>query len=289
MARIRWRATELLLVGYFGYSATVAQAMGIERAPEAWALFALVAVVLFLVACAACRWPQLAAVRDFLPLALLLTAYREMDWFSGQPRLTGLERLWNCWDKTLLAGGLQRAIEAAGIVVPSYLETCYLLVYAVGPFTVVAFYVMRRRRHIDRALFLVLLGTLMSYALFPFFPSDPPRRIFALPAPTVMTPLRALNLWIVNGAGISSSVFPSAHVSGAFAAVWAMLENVRGRKGLKWGVLIYSVSVAVATVYGRYHYAADAAAGIGISLAAWVLFILLGRLRRRLRGLPVSP
>ena len=40
---------------------------------------------------------------------------------------------------------------------------------------------------------------------------------------------------------------------------------------------LYGISVAVATVYGRYHYAADAVAGIVMSLAA----ILALRLHRR--------
>ena len=40
------------------------------------------------------------------------------------------------------------------------------------------------------------------------------------------------------------------------------------RKRIAWGLLAYAISVAVATVYGRYHYAADALAGFAISLIA---------------------
>lgn len=256
----------------------------IQRAPSTLVLLVIVSTAVVGLARAERALPWLSFVRDFVPLALLLTAYREMDWFSGQPRLIHLELLWNQWDTALFRHGLQRAIELSGALLPGYLETCYLLVYAVGPFTVISLYAMHRRRHVDRALFLALLGTLLSYALFPYFPSDPPRRVFSAPAPRVQTPVRALNLRIVNGAGINSSVFPSAHVSGAFAAAWALMENVRRRRALKLAVLVYAMSVAVATIYGRYHYAADAAAGVGISLAAWLLFILTGSLRRLLRG-----
>jgi membrane-associated phospholipid phosphatase len=35
-----------------------------------------------------------------------------------------------------------------------------------------------------------------------------------------------------------------------------------------WVLLAYSVSVAIATIYGRYHYAADALAGFAVSVAA---------------------
>jgi membrane-associated phospholipid phosphatase len=41
-----------------------------------------------------------------------------------------------------------------------------------------------------------------------------------------------------------------------------------------WFLLVFAVSVAVATVYGRYHYAVDALAGLGISLLAAALCLL---------------
>jgi membrane-associated phospholipid phosphatase len=48
-----------------------------------------------------------------------------------------------------------------------------------------------------------------------------------------------------------------------------------------WGsvLLIYSVSVAIATIYGRYHYAADALAGFGVSVAAAVCLYAWDRTR----------
>lgn len=79
--------------------------------------------------------------------------------------------------------------------------------------------------------------------------------------------VRAINLAIVGGYGIHSSVFPSAHVSSAFSAAWALLAILPGRWiGLSFTG--YAVCVAVATVYGRYHYGVDALAGLGVSLAA---------------------
>jgi membrane-associated phospholipid phosphatase len=158
---------------------------------------------------------------------------------------------------------------------PSYLEFCYLLVYAVGPFTVAVFYLEHRRKRVNQALLLYLLGTLLAYALFPYFPSQPPRTLFGdSDLPNVMTALREFNLWIVNGVGIHSSVFPSAHVSSAFSAAWALLLYLPERKRYGWGMLIYASSVSVATVYGRYHYAVDALAGLGVSVIAAGIVLL---------------
>ena len=50
-----------------------------------------------------------------------------------------------------------------------------------------------------------------------------------------------------------------------------MLMYLPDRRRVGWGMLIYAVLVSIATVYGRYHYAVDALAGLGVSLAAAAL------------------
>jgi membrane-associated phospholipid phosphatase len=116
-----------------------------------------------------------------------------------------------------------------------------------------------------------LAGTLGAYALFPYFPSEPPRTVFAtVDLPHIITVVRRFNLWILGGYSIHSSVFPSAHVSSAFSAAWALLVTVPQRKWIGGLMAFYAVSVAVATIYGRYHYAADAVAGLAVSFAGLV-------------------
>jgi membrane-associated phospholipid phosphatase len=106
--------------------------------------------------------------------------------------------------------------------------------------------------------------------------------------PHILTPVRELNLWLLGDYGIHSSVFPSAHVSSAFSAAWALFAFVPERKQVGWLMLVYAVSVAIATVYGRYHYGADALAGIAISLTPAAMILAARRLRRvhGLLGLP---
>ena len=126
-----------------------------------------------------------------------------------------------------------------------------------------------RRDQADRLWLAYLAGTLEAYALFPYFPSDPPRVVFPdMDLPNVISLPRRLNLWIVGGYGIHSSVFPSAHVSSAFSAAWGLQATLPQHSWISWCMAIYGFSVAAATVYGRYHYAADAAAGIAASGAA---------------------
>ena len=287
------RSSEWLLIGYFGYVAAIIWAFPLDPQVKwlALAVFVLVAsqLVVFAVAESFGSQEFFSIARDWIPLALTLVAYREMDWFSPLPRDYNLELRWLEWDRRLLYGaGLQRAIEWLGALLPGYLELCYLLVYAVGVFSVAVLYVRDRRELVNRLLLMYLAGTLLAYALFPYFPSDPPRTLFGgNDLPNIVTPLRQFNLWIVSGYGIHSSVFPSAHVSSAFSAAWGLLWLLPDKKRFGFLMLVYAVSVAVATMYGRYHYAIDAAAGLGVSVIA-ALTILLFALRRprRLHGLP---
>jgi membrane-associated phospholipid phosphatase len=286
------RSSEWLLIGYFGYVALISAAFPLAS-PAKWLsveVAVLVAVLLGVLAFAESVGNSrfISIARDWIPLALTFVAYREMDFFASLPRDFQLELSWVDWDRSLLYGaGLQRAIESLGVLLPAYLEFCYLLVYAVGPFSVAVLYFAGRRDQVDRLLLFYLLGALLAYALFPYFPSDPPRTLFGgTDLPNVVTPLRRFNLWIVGGYGIHSSVFPSAHVSSAFSAAWGLLWLLPEQRKFGLGMLIYAVSVAIATVYGRYHYAVDAIAGFGVSVV--VLMILSLALRRPLRprGLP---
>lgn len=287
------RSSEWLLIGYFAYVALITQASPLDPQVKWLALAVLVLVTSSLVVLGVAESYGSREVfdvaRDWMPLALTLVAYREMNWFSPLERNLSMELRWVEWDRRLLyGGGLQRAIESLGALVPAYLEFCYLLVYAVGPISVAILYAQHRRELVNRLLLVYLAGTLLAYALLPYFPSDPPRTLFAgTDMPNVVTPIRHLNLWIVRGYGIHSSVFPSAHVSSAFSAAWALFWLLPDKRRFGWVMLAYAVSVAVATVYGRYHYAVDAVAGLGVSVIA-VLTILPFALRRplRARGLP---
>jgi membrane-associated phospholipid phosphatase len=235
---------------------------------KAWLLAASVAAVILILTRIAGRTGSL--LRDFAPLAFTLTAYREMDWFTPAVRDRHLERAWIVWDRRLLDHWhLRAAIESLGALLPSRLELCYLLVYGVAPVSLALLFMNGQRAHVSRFWLAYLAGTLGAYALFPYFPSEPPRIAFSgADLPRVVTVLRQINLWILGGYSIHSSVFPSAHVSSAFSAAWALLATVPQRPWIGRGMALYAVSVAIAAIYGRYHFAADALAGFAVSLLA---------------------
>jgi membrane-associated phospholipid phosphatase len=279
----RLRRSEFTLIAFFSYVAIVALFFPLPSGLK-FAGFAVAgSVIVACVGLADCERRSgsrvFSIVRDWLPIAFTLTAYREMNWFATVHTAHTLEHAWIVWDRWLLDDwGMRALVEISGWIGPVFLELCYLFVYAIGPFTVGILYGYKRRDLVDAVLTTYLCGTLLAYALFPYFPSDPPRVVFAnMDLPGMMTPVRRLNLAIVGGYGIHSSVFPSAHVSSAFSAAWGLLLLFREKRRVGWGMLVYAGCVSSATVYGRYHYATDAAAGIVISAAALLVAFVLSR------------
>ncbi len=209
-------------------------------------------------------------MRDWFPLALMLLAYREMGWFAPSQHTPRLELTWIAWDRVVLERfRLHAAIEVLGPVLPSLLEVAYTLVYTVGPFALAMLYLYGRRGRADQFLFTFILAVLLCYTQFPLWPSEPPRSVFAgEDAPSYDTVFRRFNWWMLGGYGIHTSVFPSAHVAGSFSAALAMMRALPEHPWVGRFLLGLALLIATATVYGRYHYAADAIAGLVMSLMA---------------------
>jgi len=230
--------------------------------------------------------PVLSFLRNWYPLCFLLLAYREMGWFAPAQRTYRLERIFEVWDKRLLnEAGFKVAIELLGPVLPSLLEVAYAVVYAIPAFALAMLYVYRQQGRAERLLFPVLFAVLAVYAIFPFTPSEPPRTVFpGQDFPAYITIFRRFNWWLLRDQGIHMSVFPSAHVSSSFACAFAMIRCLPERPWAGRFLLVLAVLIAVATVYGRYHYAADAVAGFGMSLVATALAAALDKRKRSALG-----
>ncbi len=214
--------------------------------------------------------PLATALRDWLPVGLIILAYKEMGWFAPASHTNELEDGWIVWDRVLLDDwGLRAAVESLGALGPSILEISYALVYAVAPLSVAVFYVYGKRSRLDTFLLPFVLATVLAYAFYPFVPSEPPRTVFpGQDLPGIETVFRRFNLWLLSGGGIHTSVFPSGHVAHLFGAGWGMLRALPEHKWVGRSLLVLAVLILIATVYGRYHYAVDSLAGLAVAGAA---------------------
>lgn len=282
MQRARLRTSESVLIFFFGYLAAISAFFRQRPAVKFQPLFLFLLICTLLGLAAQIERTRFATIanlaRDWLPLSLTLIAFREMELFVPSRFGHQLESKWIQWDSVILREWHFRAIiESLGRLVPSILESSYLLVYGTGFFCIALLYFEHRREQVDRFLTVYLTGTLLAYALFPYFPSEPPRILFPDSfRPAITGGIRSLNLWILNVATVHIGVFPSAHVSSAFSAAWFFLIYAQ-RTALGLGLLAYALTVSLATVYGRYHYAADVLAGFAVSLAAALVCLLMRR------------
>jgi len=270
----RLRSSEWLLLGYFLYAAALRAPLG------ALALGVGLLVGLLAWAESRSRGRFCGIARDWLPLPFILVAYWTVDWTHTSAHTRGWERSWVTLDKLLLNDwGGRRAIEYFGAVLPFALDLCYSLLWALPAVGVGVLYLYRKRERVDRFVFPLLLGTLLTYALLPHFPSQGPTLLFpGQDLPRVHTVTRAINLWVLQRFDIRTSVFPSGHVTVAFSAAFAMLLALPEKKGFGGFLVLVAVAVAVATVYDRYHYAVDGLAGLAVSITAVGLSALLRRL-----------
>jgi len=262
------RRSEWVLLVFFSYAAVLALFAPLLQPARTRILtvnaLVLASYVLLIVAEHAARNGRaLNMARDWIPLMLTLLAYHEMGWFAEPRASHPLEDVWITWDRTILRGGLKQIIEAFGPLLPGLLEIAYFLVYTVGPFAVAVLYIYHRRDRADRVLFLFTAGTLLCYAQFPFWPSEPPRTVFpGEDLPAYLTVFRQWNLALLGGGGIHTSVFPSAHVAAAFCAAAGMWLYLPEHKWAGRTFTTAAILIAISTIYGRYHYTADVLAGL---------------------------
>jgi hypothetical protein len=241
-------------------------------------------------------------VEDWIPALWILMIY----WQSGQT-YTGpnrrlqyillrfdhehlchfLERWKNHWSKTWIG---------------AYFEIAYFTCYPLLPLGVGVLYLTSHRSAIDYYWTMVVLATYPCYILLAFAPTLPPRLlasisdpIGALPEQSPVLPraqipygveipaqpkgpsgnkLRGFNLWLLKYVSIHVNTFPSAHVASTIAA---SLVLVRVISPVGVGFLWISISIAIAAVLGRYHYALDALTGAAIPAIIFLAHLMIAR------------
>ena len=280
----RLRTTEWILQGYFLYTSVLAVVLPLSTEIRIRTVCVNLLAIAALHGLARGPVGRVAlALRNLLPMGAILLCYQQMGWFAQPQTGIDLELAWVRWDRLLLDEyGMQRAIEALGPVLPGLFELLYLLTYAMAPIGLVILTACGRLDRADQYFALYVGSGVAAYALFPYFPSEPPRTVFVGELiSNYDTVFRQFNWWILGGAGIHTSVFPSGHVSTAFGCAFGLMYAMPDRKGYGLLMMLAAFGIAVATVYGRYHYAVDALAGIIASVFATVTCVCIFRLRTR--------
>ncbi len=145
------------------------------------------------------------------------------------------------------------------------LHTCYLAYYAILYASPLGLWISGRRDAARRTIFAVMVTFYLCYVFFLFFPVAGPRYAFDLVhnAATDVWPAR-LTQWLLDRGDSWGAAFPSSHVA---AAVVACVCALRYWRPLGIVLAPLTLGLVLSVVYGQFHYAVDAVAGLLVAFA----------------------
>jgi membrane-associated phospholipid phosphatase len=267
---------------FAAYMLVSATALFFPHRPASWHFLLLGHVLIASIALlAAASQRRIKAVADQFPRAASLVG----DWYPLlimpllYSELAGLNvAVWNGryfdatimqWEGAIFGG--QPSVELArawpNFVVSELLHGAYLSYYAIifGP--PLLLYLTGRRSAQRAAVFALMLTFFVHYVFFIYFPVQGPRYLFPPPvAESARGPVYALAHQILETGSSRGAAFPSSHVGVSVAQAVIAFRLLPGFAPV---ILMLTLGLAVGAVYGGFHYASDAVAGLllGIILA----------------------
>ncbi|HKW42100.1 MAG TPA: phosphatase PAP2 family protein [Gemmatimonadales bacterium] len=145
------------------------------------------------------------------------------------------------------------------------LHSCYLAYYPILYASPLGLWLSGRRDAARRTIFAVMVTFYICYVAFLFFPVAGPRYAFDLAhnAATNVFPARVTQ-WLLDLGDSWGAAFPSSHVAAAVVAAVCALRYWRAL-----GVVLapLTLGLVLSVVYGQFHYAVDAVAGLLVAFA----------------------
>jgi membrane-associated phospholipid phosphatase len=266
--------TDQVLLGWLCASGAI---ILLRRAhvPNWDALFWIHAALAVLILLLARPWRSrvLGAIHAWYPLAYFAFFFEEMQflvhafhpgWFDGY--LIAIDRALfgvnpTVWAEQFATYWLTELLQLA---YASY----FLLPFMAG----VTLWVTQRRGDFDRFMLASAVAYVTCYIVFVAFPIEGPFHTLRHLQQVQLTggPVNAAVEWIERYGRVHGGAFPSAHMAGSVVALLAAWRTV---PVLGRALLPVVMAIAAATIYGRYHYVVDVAAGVAVGtmgvMVAW--------------------
>lgn len=212
---------------------------------------------------------ELRRLRDLLPLLLGPFLYVELRWLipgMGRPHEDALVMVW----EHSLFGGNPSATWASAMPWPALselLHLAYASYYALVLVPPIVLYVRGRRDAFAATMLALTLVYGVCFTTYLFFPVDGPRYLVG-PAHAPDGPVRAFVLHLLEAGSSRGTAFPSSHVA---ASVVATLCALTFQRKLGVAIAIFTLGLALGTVYGGFHYGVDALVGAAVGVVTWLL------------------
>jgi membrane-associated phospholipid phosphatase len=212
--------------------------------------------------------PLAAIARDWMPGVYLLLGYWLPAHLAGTPNRRFEQKLLEV-DRTLFgANTVSMFSTRAPRLVLELFELAYLFCYPLVPIGFGWLLLAGFRHQADQFWTTVLLASFTCYGLLPWIPTRAPRAIERADPKASVSRIRMLNLRILDLASVQLNTFPSGHTAAALATALAV-----GTHSFAAGMVLgfIALCIAIGSVVGRYHYAADAITGAIIAAAAFIV------------------
>ena len=260
------RTSEWITVAYFTYLAGAAALVPRLGPQQRWRAIGTAIAVVIAALTVVAFGPRATLWRDWMPLiyipigywlpALLVTRTN----YAFEHSLLTLDRRWLGENVATISARMPRPVI-------ELLELAYLCCTPMVPIGLACLYVTGLREESDRFWSAVMLAVFGCYGVLPWLPTRPPRAIENTQTRSP-GPIRRLNLRVLGVASVQLNTFPSGHAAASLATALAVGAHLP-LPGLLLGVL--ALAIAIGSVVGRYHYAADALAGGALAILGFVI------------------
>ena len=264
-------AIDRLTMGYFTLTGTFALIFG----GVTGLTIAAMHVVLCLLIHAVRRWQPRTGLPAFLrvgyPSLMMPAMYAELATLNQFISSGYHDQVVIAWDEAIFGGQPSMFLSEVMPWVPFSEATHfgYFLYYVIMPAAVWGAYLAAGREGMHRTVFTLMATFFSCYVTFILFPVAGPRYEFERIGGAIAdgTFYNLVHTLLESGSS-KGTAFPSSHVAAAVAIVLAVW---REDQRWFWILLMPTLFLCFATVYGRFHYGIDALVGFVYGVGVWLL------------------
>ena len=211
--------------------------------------------------CVSTALPALPIIHDWLlPPVLLLVAY----WTSGLLFVAPMPAVERLLLRVDAAARVRRIAAAVPRGIAECLECAYAAVYLLIPIAYVIHLWLTPAPDPVGFWSVILTTDYLCFAVLPWVQTRPPRSLEG--GEPWDARVRRFNVRLLGATSIDVNTFPSGHAAEALAAALLVID---APPPVVVGMLIVAAAVSTGAVLGRYHFAADAAAGWLVAIMVW--------------------